>query len=332
MCVALFGVCTRLVSPTFGAISQNALRFAGGALVLIGCCLFAGFGLRLLAESIRYTLLLAVGMAGVAVTFTYAVQRSPLGQTISVLFAASMITGFLIAWLAQRKHPTLPRCCALTLALAGLATYSGFDLTMSVGLAAALAAGVFDALSHAVRTKLRSYNTRLVAMWCYAFAAPLTLGAAILSGESVRFDAIDAGVVLGMPLYVGATAALSLLLLIGFRHVDLNRGTVLLATQVLFGQLLGAGLLDEPVRGRSLIGSLLIFAASSYSVFDARRSARHGGAIAEADVTISITPGNEKGAECPAASNSDPAHAVHAPVSFVRRPARPGSWYMRGSA
>src|SRR5205807_10168175 len=41
MCIAVFGVCTRLVSPTFGAISQNALRFAGAALVLIGCCLIS---------------------------------------------------------------------------------------------------------------------------------------------------------------------------------------------------------------------------------------------------------------------------------------------------
>jgi hypothetical protein len=74
------------------------------------------------------------------------------------------------------------------------------------------------------------------------------------------------------------------------------------------------------------------FGAISQNALRFAGAAQHGGAIAEADVTISITADNEKGSECPAASNSDPAHAAQPPVSFVRRPAQPGNSSMRGTA
>lgn len=267
-CIALFGVCARLVSPALGVASQNAIRFAGAAAILCCAVMVSGLSFRLKGKAALHTFLLAATTAFLAVAFAISVQHIPLGQSVSLLYGASIVSGSLISAAVLRQRLTVGRGVAVVIALIGLTVYIGPTVAIGIGTATALLAGGLDAITHTLRVRLRGNDARTVALWSYVAAAPLAVAVATGGGERISSAELTTGVWLGIAIYVAATAALAPLLLIGFRHVDLGPGTVLLATQVGFALLLGAVFLNEPVTARALVASVLIFLGSTYSLID----------------------------------------------------------------
>jgi drug/metabolite transporter (DMT)-like permease len=60
------------------------------------------------------------------------------------------------------------------------------------------------------------------------------------------------------------------LLLFGFKHVDVNIGTVILSTEIIFALILGFVFYDEVPVAHEIIGGMFIFAASILSSVDVK--------------------------------------------------------------
>lgn len=277
---ACFGLLIREMAVMFGDNAQTAFRFVA-AFAILG---FIALCIKRPVKLSRRTLLqiagLGVAFFGVVLLFTISVNLTKIGNTVFLLYAGSIITSLLVGTLIFKERLTGMKLFAIALSLVGLAMYSSAILALSVGVVTAIASGVLDGVSNGVRKALKGIDRNTVLLYQYGFGAICALIALAIAPHdairSVSIFPIIVGIVFGA-LLVG----IGKLLLYGFQHFDVNVGTVILATELVFALLIGWLFYQEVPTANELIGGIVIFVASIVSAVDFRALWRRPSPAAE---------------------------------------------------
>lgn len=267
--VSTFGIWARFVTPMFGVVAQNVVRFLLAAAIMAAVIWisktgkFRGYSRR----QYGYMVLLGVASFALGLLFVLSVTSTKVANTFSLIYAGSIVTSFIAGTFLLREKVTPVKIIAITVALCGLVMYSPGLLALNVGLAAGIGAGMCDGISNMLRKQLRGVNRDVAVTYQYAVAGGLALPVLFVwPGEAIH--TVSFWPVVAMVIFAVASLAFGKLLLYGFSHFDVNVGGVVLAMQIFFAMLLGFACFGEVPAANELFGSLLIFSAVSLAVLD----------------------------------------------------------------
>lgn len=258
---AMTGILVREVAPMWGNNAQVAARYV---LVLV---FLTAYGLakrkKLSIPTPKLTAAIALGIlfALVILFFTAAVENTTVANSLFTFYATNMIVSFVLGTLILREGISYPKAIAIVLALAGLSVYSNALLAGSLGLLYGILAGVCDGTGNVFRKQLRNVDRSVVLWLQYFIGSVFTILVTLLSGQViVRHASVRGGLLTLLFAIVLITG--SNLLLYGFQHFDVNVGTVITSTELIFAAVMAYFLFHEIPARHELVGGGLIFLAA----------------------------------------------------------------------
>lgn len=261
---ASFSILIREMAKMFGNNSQVVFRFGLAFLLLSLYGALSHKSNKLPKEARIKAALLGIAFAGVLLLFTISVNRTKIANSIFLLYGGSIISSFVIGTFVLKEKVTIVKVTAIVLSLCGLLMYSSSLLVLSVGVVSGLMAGLADGAANAIRKTLKGYNRNSVLRYQFAIGTLFSLMIVGLSGETVIKQLSLLPLIAGV-LFACMQIGLGNLLLYGFQHFDVNVGTVILATELVLGALIGFVFYGEVLATREIYGGIIIFLASVIS-------------------------------------------------------------------
>lgn len=266
---AFTGVLVRVVTPMWGTNAQVAVRWLLAFFILLALTHAHKPATKLTTKQVALMSANAILFALVVLFFTAAVEHTTIANTLFVFYATNMIMSFMLGSFLLREHVTLAKLLALGFALAGLSVYAQALVNGNLGLLLSLAAGLSEAACNVLRKQLRPVSRGTVLRFQYGIGTVFTVLVTLISSQPI-LKHVDLYHSLMTVVFALVILASGYLVLYGFQHFDINIGTVILSTELVFGALLGWLLFNEIPAAHEVVGGSLIFVAAivTSGVFD----------------------------------------------------------------
>lgn len=261
---ALTGILVREVSPMWGDKAQVVARFA-----LVLALLTAHNLLRKKRPAIakgKIPLMLGLGLAFATMVlfFTSAIGKTTVANVLFVFYATNMISAFAFGTLLLKEAVSRNKLIALGFALIGLAVYSGAIAGGNLGIIFAIVAGVCGGITSMVSKQLTGVDRGMVLIAQYLVAVIFSAILMLVSGDEIIRTASLHGTVL-IVLFALVIILGSYLTLYGFQNFDVNIGTVIMSTELIFAAVMAYFLFHEVPKAHELLGGVFIFTGSIIS-------------------------------------------------------------------
>lgn len=258
---AFTGVLVREVSSMWGDKAQVAVRWTLVFILLIIYGLFKNTEDKFPKEKLIHGVGLGISFTLVVLFFTAAIGKTTLANTLFTFYATNLIASFLFGTFILKENVSQTKLIAIALAIAGLSLYSKALVTGNLGIIFGVLAGVCAGVSNVQQKLLGSVNRDLVMRLQYGVGSAFSILVLFASRDEIlrTFSWKDTilTAVFALVLILG-----SHLLLYGYKHFDVNVGTVIMSTELVFGAVLGLILFGEVPATHELLGGILIFAGS----------------------------------------------------------------------
>jgi drug/metabolite transporter (DMT)-like permease len=209
----------------------------------------------------------------VVLSFTLSVLKTSLANATFVFYASDLVISFLLGTLLLHESVSRPKLLAILLAFIGLGFYAHAIWTLTPGIVWGLLAGVFDSTSNMIRKQLSGIDRMAVLRLQYGVTTVFVLLVTVLSHETAVRHFTIGGALLTI-VYGSLLIIVGNLLLYGFQHFDVNVGTVLLSSELVFALLVGIIGYGEVPTPQEMIGGIFILAASVLSGLGPKLKAR----------------------------------------------------------
>lgn len=271
---AMTGILVREVSPMWGDNAQGAARYTVVFVALVVYALLRKQKAHVPRAHVPAAVGLSILFATVVLFFNAAIARTTVANTLFIFYATNMTVSFLWGTFWLHEKVSLAKIAAIILALAGLSVYAHALLAGSLGLLFGVGAGVCDGTSNVLRKRLSGVDRSAVLLVQYAIGTVFTIVVTLLSGQEILRHASLRGSLLTL-LFAAVLICGSQLLLYGYQHFDVNIGSVIMSTELIFASVMAFFLFHERPAIHELIGGLLIFAGSvaGSGVLDKRKTA-----------------------------------------------------------
>jgi drug/metabolite transporter (DMT)-like permease len=265
-------VLVRYMSGMWGNQAQVFARFVVAWLILLavsrlrkaktGKVLHGKFGL---------VIALSVLQALAILFYTIAVQKTTIANMLFVSYATTMIVQFILGTMILKEKVNVIKLTAIMFSLVGLALYSHALLHGNIGVFFSVLAGATGAFANLINKKLAGVDRWAVLQLQYGLGAIILFGiTAALGNGFIRTMSIQ-GILITIAFAVTILIA-SYLLLYGYQHIDVNIGTVISSTELVFGVILGFILFHEIPDTNEIISGLLIAAGSITGAIGQKRA------------------------------------------------------------
>lgn len=245
----------------WGDKAQVAVRWTLVFILLIIYGLFKNTEDKFPKEKLIHGVGLGISFTLVVLFFTAAIGKTTLANTLFTFYATNLIASFLFGTFILKENVSQTKLIAIALAIAGLSLYSKALVTGNLGIIFGVLAGVCAGVSNVQQKLLGSVNRDLVMRLQYGVGSAFSILVLFASRDEIlrTFSWKDTilTAVFALVLILG-----SHLLLYGYKHFDVNVGTVIMSTELVFGAVLGLILFGEVPATHELLGGILIFAGS----------------------------------------------------------------------
>lgn len=196
-----------------------------------------------------------------------------IGTAYFASYAGTIVGGFAIGSFFFRERITALKVIAVALSFAGLYTIYSFNFVPSElwYLFLALSSGVsYAGFYSCSKTISKNYSAIQMTLVDYAGCFVLTLALSLVLKEEWL------SLSLTFPWFINFIAAITfvltnILLIYGFKRVDVQTGTIILLTEILFGIILAYIFFAESITTTMLLGGSMILIASCLAVFPESR-------------------------------------------------------------
>lgn len=262
-----FGIWIRILDRELLMFQQIAFRNIIGFLMSLGLLLVMRKPLVPARGAVSKIplFLYALSIPVSVVLYNVAILHTGIAVTLFSLYLGSLLMSIILGHVMFHEHITRQKGIAFVFAVLGLVCFLyPFSITdINIGFFAAFAAGLADGAANAFRKLLSSK----VDIWWLVFVTMLA-GIIIAYILLVVYGQpmIALGALSGTTWFVGILFGLILMLvnylvLYGFGHFDLQLGTIVLTTELLFGAVFGFVFFQEMLKTNELVGGLLIVVA-----------------------------------------------------------------------
>lgn len=256
-----FGVLIRVLNASFGPVTQTTVRFGIALGIVVLIIVFKKIPFQLSGINKYAAIVFAASFPLMTVLFTQAVINTKATNALFLLFATSLIFSFVAGRVYFGEGITVRKCVAGLLCLLGIASFADiFHLQLSIGAVLAVIAGLFEGLANTSRKILGLSNLWMLLLFQFSIGVALTLVVAKSSGE-VMVDDVSWPVVLAA-IWFGVSILLgSVLLNYGFAHSELNLGTIIFSSELVFAMTLNRIVLGEIPTPLEYAGAVAILSA-----------------------------------------------------------------------
>jgi len=261
----------RYMSPMWGDQAQVFARFAVAGLILVA---LNQFRKKRVASTLKGHMSFAIALSilqAVAILFyTLAVEKTSIANMLFVSYATTMIVQFLLGSLLLKESVGRMKLIAMVLSFLGLVFYSHSLISGNAGIVFSVLAGATGAFANLMNKKLAHADRWVVLQVQYGLGAILLLGITLaVGGDFIRTVSLG-GILITIGFAVTILVA-SYLLLFGYKHVDVNIGTVISSTELVFGVILGLLLFSEIPNIWETISGILITAGAVIGALGQRK-------------------------------------------------------------
>jgi len=258
---ATTGIYIRAMKSMFTDYGQIFFRLFIALIVTTAVVLYKKYSLKIERNKIKYVILFALTWPLAMVFFTISILSTKVVNSIFSLYITTLLTTLTAGIIIFKEKLTQKKIFALVSVICGLIflTYP-FEALALKGIFFGLLAGILEGVLHTFRKYLGDINRYTLLL--YQFITGVILLSLILffsqegAIKEVSSSAIIAGVVFGILTVVVGTLAIY-----GFKHFDLNLGTILMSSELLFALIINALILSEYPTSNELIGGVFIMTA-----------------------------------------------------------------------
>jgi drug/metabolite transporter (DMT)-like permease len=258
---AFTGVLVREMEPMWGDKAQVAIRWILVFLFLALYDFFKRIKATVPAGKLGYVLALGIVFPGTVMFFTFSIQKTTLANTLFTFYAMNMVASFLLGTFLLKEKVSRVKILAILFALAGLSLYADALAAGSLGIIFAVIAGMIEGLANVIRKRLAGVDRNAILRIQYGIGAIFTSLVTLISRDEI-IRTVSLRVTILTVIFAVVLIAAGNLLLYGYQHFDVNIGTVITSTELVFGALLGWLLFQEIPAPHELLGGGLILAGS----------------------------------------------------------------------
>lgn len=264
-----FGVLIRQLGLYLDIGSQVAVRtFAAAGVALILVVAWKS-SLRIPRAKIPALVLFSTVFPLSLLAFTASISETKASNALFMLYVGSLAAGFMIGSFWFKEKVTKVKLFSMVLVIFGLVVFlSPLSISsLTVGVLMGIIAGVLEGTTHAIRKSLQGLKRETLLFYQYLASGFFGLALAAVRTEQLKLD-IDLRLIIVTLVFGIALVGMGYLLLYGFKHFDVNVGSVVLASELLFALIINAAFLAEIPTAQEFIGGMIIFLAAISTSID----------------------------------------------------------------
>lgn len=263
----LSGVMAKYLSGSLNPYQVVEYRFAIALLAALMIVVFLRKKIRFGNHDKKTLVLFAISFPISVILFTLAIFNTSVAMAVFSFYIATLISSFVLGRLFFGERIHVYKQIAFVLVLLAIFVFTDpfGTSTLGVGFLFGLLSGVVQGIASSFQKKLSGATDRL-SLLVLQTASGMVLAAIVL-------------LVIQEPLVVGLSGfewlvaaifgvsmlAISYLFLVGFKYTNLNTGSILISSELLFGPLFALLLLGEGLGMHVVIGGVLIGVATIFS-------------------------------------------------------------------
>jgi len=263
----LSGVMAKYLSDSLNAYQVVEYRFAIALLAALALAVVLRKKLQFGEHDKKSLALFAVSFPISVILFTLAIFNTSVALAVFSFYIATLVSSFVLGRLFFGEHIHIYKQIAFALVLLAIFVFTDplGTSTLGIGFVFGLLSGIVQGIASSFQKKLSGTTDRLsllvvqtVAGAALAAVVLLAIGEPLFVGLS-GFDWLIAGI-FGMSML-----AISYLFLVGFKYTNLNTGSILVSSELLFGPLFAFLLLSETLGTHAIVGGILTAIAAIFA-------------------------------------------------------------------
>ncbi len=257
------GPLAKYLSSWTNAYQAVALRF-GIALLF---AMLTGFFTKSEAKSksklkLFDTSLFALSFPLSTIFFTLAVFNTKISLAIFSFYIANLVSSFILGRIFFKEKVDKQKTISLLLILISLGFFTNITSNFSIdlGFIYGLVSGILQTITSIFQKRLVGIN-RLSLVKIQTFTGLVFAIIFMYFTSSLSFPILPINGIVIATLYGLLFLIISYLLLIGFQKTDINIGSMLVSTELLFGPLFAYLMFKESLTTPEIVGSILVIIA-----------------------------------------------------------------------
>lgn len=260
---ATYGVFTRIVSEHFSVTYQIWTRalIAAAILLIIGMTM-KSFK-KIAKKDLKWFAIYSLGAALTNIPFIMAVNNAPLGTVLFLFYSVCTVLSFIYGRVFFGEKIDATKFISIVLALVGMVfLYHGsMGLTNPIYLLLAMLSGFFYSLDSVFNKKIsNNYTVLQIAFSNQLIVSLFTFLVFLIVSDKVNTDFISLSWLANV-IFSVVLAVTSMLVVYGFKRIEVQKGSLILLSELVFVVLFGFVFYDEVPTITALFGSLLILVA-----------------------------------------------------------------------
>ncbi len=273
-----FGIFVRSLSHDLTGYQQIVFRNFFALAFALAIYFFIKNGATLRINQKKYVLLYGIFFPLSALFYTLSILQTKIALTILSLYIGSIIGSFFIGISFFGEKVNRKKIISIVLVIAGLAFIS-FPITknsINLGVLFGFLAGAFESMGNAFRKHLGDKVDR------FFLVAVAMLGGVLISTGMILFSnqsLVFLHQISAFNWFVGLFFAVLIVIMqyltiVGFQHFDLNLGTLVRSSEIIFGIIFAMLSFKEFPNGKEAVGGLLIVLAIILSHLNFKTSSK----------------------------------------------------------
>ncbi|MEN9327242.1 MAG: hypothetical protein RI947_50 [Candidatus Parcubacteria bacterium] len=259
----LSGVIAKYLSSWLNPYQVIALRFAGAFIMAYSVVLFTGQKIKFKKLNKQTLLLFAVSFPISVIFFTLSVFYTKVSLAVFSFYIANLVSSFICGsvffkeTIERKKQITL--LCIMAALICFTNPFQGF--TLNIGFIFGLISGVLQTIASIFQKILGESTDRLGLVMIQTLAGCVMAVIVLIFTHTLTIPWMPLTAWGVIALFGAMFLAISYLFLIGFQKTNLNVGSILVSSELLFGPLFALLLLNEMPSGLELLGGIFTIVA-----------------------------------------------------------------------
>ena len=262
----LFGlsaVIAKYLSEFMSAYQVVGWRCLIAFLFLLPLFLWFRQGLKLKRENTAQVFWFVTAFAASVILFTLAIFYASVAVAVFSFYAATLVFSFIVGYLSFGERVNTYKWIAIALVTVAMLLltrpFEGFVLEL--GLVFGIAAGFLQAITSKYQKILGKGSDKMSLLFVQTLGGAIAgFGGVALLGQAF-LPSLDAFGLVVLVAFGFFFLLISYLFLVGFKYANLNTGSVLVSTELLFAPLMAFVLLSEELDMSILVGGTLMILA-----------------------------------------------------------------------
>lgn len=257
---ALYGPLTRITGNDFGEITQTLIRAVMRIFILFIILIFVRNIRKIDKKDKVWFLLSGFAAAGTTLLYTYAIQELSMGTTMFLFYGTGTITSFIIGKIFYKEVIDSKKLLSLGISFLGLLVLFIKDINfVNFGfLIFACLSGVCYGSYSSFSKKISNNYSITQIVFSYAIIETIIYSISMLFiKESSNFASLTPWI--SNFIYAIVVTANVYLMVYGFKHIEAQKASLLLLSELVFIIILGIFLYNEIPSYLEILGSICIF-------------------------------------------------------------------------